>query len=127
MPVRHLFLEIMAQHGIRGGHLRGELALVALRISAEDVFQFRDRILVDFDFSAARKVPDRVGQPIQVSRGSARIEAFDYQRIGLEALNGFLEDLTGDPNSPARRFGGNDSYAPVQQFGSAEGGKTDVS
>ena len=55
------------------------------------------------------------------------MEAFDGQCIRLEALNGFLEDLAGDPNFPTWRSGGNDSHTPVKELGASEGSKTDVS
>jgi hypothetical protein len=42
------------------------------------------------------------------------MEPFDSQRIGLEALNGFLENVAGDPGPPARRLGGIYSDAPIQ-------------
>jgi len=55
------------------------------------------------------------------------MKPFYSQRIRLEALNGFLENLAGDSDSPARRFGGNDPHAPVEQVGAPKSRKPDVS
>jgi hypothetical protein len=55
------------------------------------------------------------------------MQAFDRQRIRLKAINGILDDFAGHSNTAARRLGGDDPHAPIEQFRASKSGKSDVS